>query len=167
MWTPIEQAGILAGGQPGDIPAEVISSAEMTTPDGSTIEFTYIMFEGEEGKCRYVVATDPALGTVGATGSCGHASDTFAASWTVGSITVEETTFAIAFGSDYETSEIESVEVEIADVSQPLIAQVEDGNWLAVAEAPSDDVVVTELRGLSNGHEIASVDTRPPHLQDG
>lgn len=166
--TPIEEAGLLAGKGPGEVPAETIASVERTTSDGSTVKFTYITFVDEGERCRYVVATSAEGGTIGATGSCGHATDSFSDSWTVGTITVGRSTFAIAFGTDYGSSGIDRVEVELPGASGASpSAPVEDDNWLVVVPAPSDTSAITELRGLSNGREVESVDTRPPHMQGG
>lgn len=166
--TAIEEAGLLAGKGPGQVPAEAIASIRQTTSDGSDVEFTLITFLDEGDTCRYVVATDSRLGTVGATGGCGFVDDSFSVSWSVGSIATGGSNFAIAFGSDDQPSEIDRVEVVLAGaLGGPLSSPVEDGHWLVVVPAPVPTSGITELRGLSNGQEVETVDARSPHLRGG
>jgi len=166
--TAIEEAGLLAGKGPGQVPAEAIVSVKRTTRDGSAVEFTYITFADEGETCRYVVATDSEQGTVGATGGCGFVNDSFSASWSVGTIATGGSNFVIAFGSDDQSSGIDRVEVELRGaLGHPLSTPVEEGNWLLVTPAPANTPGITELKGLRNGQEVETVEIRLPHLQGG
>ncbi|MGH8925995.1 MAG: hypothetical protein ACRDWA_15370 [Acidimicrobiia bacterium] len=128
--------------------------------------FTYITFMNQEERCRYVIAKDEGV-TVGATGGCGHAQDSFAASWGVGTIATNGTNFGIAFGSDYESSGNERVAVEVRGLSGPLLsAPIEDGNWLVVLPLPSADATITGLRAFRGDQVVETIDTRPPHTTD-
>jgi hypothetical protein len=159
-----EEAGLLVGRAPGEVPAEEIAVVQLVAEDGSPITFTYITFMAEEGKCRYVIAKEDGA-TVGAIGSCGHARDSFAATWSVGSIATNGSNFGVAFGSDYQSSGDDRVEVEIPGMSRASSsATIDDGNWLVVLPLPSVGASITALRLLRDGSEVERIDTRPPHL---